>query len=360
MLSRKIRPYLPAVHSKSGDSLHCFSITITAMPNPGPTSTNRASLAKAILLVFGVLCGSFAVIFIKASHEHPLLVASYRLLIAAVVLSPLFWRELKAYPGKYGWREIGWSALPGLVLAIHFASWVIGARMTATASASLVINLTPVAMPFFIYFFYGERVNRREILGSLFTLGGLAVLSWSSLKISETNFIGDLTCFGSMLAFAAYLALGRRNGQRLSLWLYMVPLYTIAGVTCFLAALPFINPIKPYQTEDILLIIALGLIPTVLGHTILNYSLKFFRGQVVSVTNLGQVVFSGVLGFIFFREVPAPVFFAAAVLILAGVLIVLLSSYTRREPAGAPSPLAPPPILGEGKSASSKIEGNFQ
>ena len=219
-------------------------------------------------------------------------------------------------------------------------------------------------MPFFVFFFYRERINRREILGSLFTLAGLAVLGWSSLSISQSNFLGDLTCFGSMLAFAAYLALGRRNGQRLSLWLYMVPLYTIAGVVCLLSALPFINPIKTYQTADVLLILGLGLIPTVLGHTILNYSLKFFRGQVVSVTNLGQVVFSGVLGFIFFKEVPVPVFFASAALILPGILIVLFSSYTKRDQITKPSPQAPPPqacsaipIPGEENAPSPRIGG---
>ena len=303
------------------------------MPDPGPVLPHRSTLPKAILLVFGVLCGSSAVILIKASHEQPFLVASYRLLIAAAVLFPFFLRDLRAYPGKYGWKQIGWSALPGLVLAVHFTSWVVGARMTAVASASLIINLTPVAMPFFVYLFFRERINRREILGTLFTLAGLGVLGWSSLHVSQTNFLGDLICFGSMLAFAAYLALGRRNGQRLSLYLYMVPLYAIAGVICLLAALPFINPIKPYQTSDVLLIIGLGLIPTVLGHTILNYSLKTFRGQVVSVTNLGQVVFSGVMGFFVFQEVPAPVFFVSAALIAAGVVIVLFSGYTRRDKA---------------------------
>ena len=301
------------------------------MPDPGLTPANRSLLSKAILLVFGVFCGSSAVIMIKASHEQPFLVASYRLLIAAAVLFPFFLRDLKAYPGKYGWRQIGWSALPGLVLAVHFTSWVVGARMTAVASASLIINLTPVVMPFFVFLFYRERVNRREILGTLFTMAGLFVLGWSSLHISQTNFIGDLTCFGSMLAFAAYLALGRRNSQRLSLWLYMVPLYAIAGVICLIAALPFVNPIKPYLTSDVLLIIGLGLIPTVLGHTILNYSMKFFRGQVVSVSNLGQVVFSGILGFFIFREIPEPVFFASAALIVAGILIALLSSYAKRD-----------------------------
>ena len=113
----------------------------------------------------------------------------------------------------------------------------------------------------------------------------------------------------------------------------MVPLYAIAGVICLVCALFFINPIKPYATNEVLLFIGLGLIPTVLGHTILNYSLKFFRGQVVSVTNLCQPVFAGVLGFFIFAEVPRPEFFGAAALIVVGVLIVLFSDYARRKSA---------------------------
>ncbi len=296
-----------------------------------PAGLNERAALRMALLVFGVFCGSTAVIMIKASHEHPFLVASYRLLIAAVALFPFFLQDLKTYTRKYGWRQVGWSAVPGAVLAVHFMSWVVGARMTAVASASLIANLTPVAMPFFVFLLFQERINRREVLGTLFTLSGLAVLGWTSLQVSETNFAGDLICFGSMLAFAAYLALGRRNGQRLTLWLYMVPLYAIAGAVCLVAALPFVNPIKAYDPTDVLLMVGLGLVPTVFGHTILNFSLKYFRGQVVSVTNLGQPVFAGILGYLIFGEVPQPVFFAAAALILVGILIVLFSGYKNRE-----------------------------
>ena len=41
-------------------------------------------------------------------------------------------------------------------------------------------------------------------------------------------------------------------------------------------------------------------------------------------------VFAGLLGFILFRELPRPAFFAAAAIIMAGVLVVLLSGYRRR------------------------------
>jgi drug/metabolite transporter (DMT)-like permease len=297
------------------------------------TKSSSLNIFRIALLLFGVFCGSTAVIMIKASTEHPFLVASYRLLVAGLVLLPLYIRDLRNYQGDYGWKQIGWSALPAVALAIHFMSWVIGARMTQVANASLIANLTPVAMPFFVFAFFNEKITRQEILGTLFTLSGLVVLSIGNLNISQTGFTGDLICLGSMLAFACYLGLGRKNGNRLSLWLYMVPLYLIAGLICLLSALFFINPIKTYTLANVLFMVGLGLIPTVFGHTILNYSLKHFRGQVVSVTNLNQPIFAGILGFLLFRERPALVFYMAAGLIVVGVLIVLNSNYKNRERA---------------------------
>jgi drug/metabolite transporter (DMT)-like permease len=286
-------------------------------------------ILRVILLIFGVLCGSTAVIMVKASTEHPFLVSAYRLLIASVCLSPFFFRELRSSTVKYGWRELSWSALPALALAVHLMSWVYGARMTAVANASLIANLTPVAMPFFIWIFYRERVGKIELFGTAFTLVGLVILTSANLRVSQEHFTGDMICFGSMLGFAVYLALGRKNGARLGLWLYMVPLYFFAGIICLICACFVINPIKVYTLDNLLYMLGLGLIPTVFGHTILNYSMKFFRGQVVSVTNLAQPVFAGVLGFLIFREVPSPIFYLAALMVIGGVLIVLNEGWVR-------------------------------
>lgn len=283
-----------------------------------------------LLLFLGVFAGSTAVIFIKTSDEHPLLLASYRLLVAAGVLSPLFFRQLRQRPQPYTRKEFSWTILPGLVLVAHFISWAIGARMTTAANASLVINLSPVAMPFFLWLFYREVVNRAEVAGTLLSMAGLGVLVGGNFRLDQSSFWGEIIIFGSMLAFAAYLALGRRNSARLPLWLYLVPLYTIAGVVSFIVALFFVNPIKAYTIPNIIAILGLGIIPTVIGHTLLNFSMKHFRGQVVGVANLGQIVFAGIMGVIILGEVPSGVFFLAAALIFAGVLIVLLSNNKKR------------------------------
>jgi drug/metabolite transporter (DMT)-like permease len=308
-------------------------------------TNNKAMVLRMLLLIFGVICGSTAIIMIKASTEQPILVASARLLVAAVVLSPLFFRDLYVYRETYGWRQFSWSVLPAVILAVNFSTWVIGGRMTQVASASLISYLTPVAMPFFLWFLYKERITRLEVIGTIFTLAGLLALSGSNLSFSRTNFVGDLICFASMLTFAAYLTLGRRNGGHLSLWLYMVPLYFIAGLICLICALPFVNPIKAYTLPNVLYLVGLGVIPTVFGHTILNYSMKYFRGQVVSVTNLSQPLFSSLFGFLFFGERPQTILYVSAVFILIGVFIVMYSGYAKHEKILAPVLVAPAPAV---------------
>ena len=66
--------------------------------------------------------------------------------------------------------------------------------------------------------------------------------------------------------------------------------------------------------------------PTILGHSLLNASIRHLRGQVVSVFNAGQFVFAGVMGFFFFHEVPPLMFYVASTLVASGIAIVVLSS----------------------------------
>jgi drug/metabolite transporter (DMT)-like permease len=134
---------------------------------------------------------------------------------------------------------------------------------------------------------------------------------------------GDILCFVSMLFFAFYLALARKNRKDKSIYLYIVPLYYIAGIFCFIVSLFFINPIKAYSLKNILLILGLGIIPTVLGHSILNKSMQVMRSQEVSIINLGQFIFAGIMAYFIFNEVPALVFYIASFFVISGSVLVI-------------------------------------
>lgn len=214
--------------------------------------------------------------------------------------------------------------------------------MTLAANGTLIVNMVPIVMPFFLFLFLREKINRIEVAGTLLALVRIFILTLGNYRIEPGNLLGDLVCFGSMLLFALYLVCGRANRGMGSLWLYIVPLYAIAGVICLILALPFANPFAILPGREILLLAGLGLIPTVMGHSLLNLSLKHFGGQTVSVCNLGQFAFAGVLAFLIFAELPHPPFYLAVVLVVSGAWIVV-----RAMPPSDPVPIRAPIVQRE-------------
>ena len=278
---------------------------------------------------------STAVIFIKISGEHPCLLAAYRLLIATFLLSPLFLRELRKSGKPAAIAAVRHSVGPGVLLGLHFITWIMGARMTPAAHSNLIVNMTPIAMPFFLFLLSRELVNRREIAGTVLGLAGTVVLAGSDLRWNTRFAQGDMLCLVSMLFFAWYLAAARRHRRSTPLWLYVVPLYAVAGVFCFAVACCFVNPIKAYPLDELRLFICLGAIPTVMGHSILNHSMRTLRGQTVAIVNLAQFIFAGTLAFVILLEVPGLHFYLACLLIVSGALVAIRGSSGAPEPARA-------------------------
>ena len=280
-------------------------------------------LLNVLLLILSVFTTSTAVIMIKASTVQPVLLASLRLWVATLVLLPVFIRDYREHRDVYGWQQFRASIVPGLVLAVHLSSWLVGARMTPTANASLIVNLVPLATPFFLLWLADEALTVREVAATAVALTGVVILTIADLNLSPTYFVGDLICFGSMLFYALYMTLARRNRDAASVWLYIVPLYAIAAVITLGMALLFVNPIQPYSGRDILLILGLGIVPTVLGHSLINRAMKYFRGQLVSIVNMTQFVFAGMMGYFFFGEVPNWMFFVASLLMAVSAWIAV-------------------------------------
>ncbi len=288
------------------------------------------TLYHLFILVAGVYACSTAVIFIKMSGLHPVLLASYRLLVAVLLLAPLFLRDMRVH--GISWRRLPLSRtlLPGVLLGIHFITWIIGARMTGAANASLIVNLVPVVMPFLVR----EGTTRGEILGTLMAMGGIGFLGAADYRIGPETFTGDVLCLISMFFFAGYLAIGRRSRTTPGIWLFIVPLYAVAGVFCLIVSTAFTNPIQTYPPRELLLILALGAIPTVLGHSALLYAMKHMRSQVVAIGTLGQFIFAGLMAYVLLDEVPDGSFYLAGILLVAGAVIAIRATPVR--------PSAPP------------------
>ena len=197
--------------------------------------------------------------------------------------------------------------------------------MTAVAQATLIVNLVPIALPFFLFWLVRERINAAELAGTALAVVGLATLSVKDVLQGGGSLAGDSVCLLSMLLFALYLALGRRNRDFPSIWLYVIPVYAQASLVCLIVALPRIHTFAFASAQEWALMVGLAAIPTVCGHSLLNAAMRRIRGQIVSLCNVSQFVFAGILGFLLFGEVPKFLFYAASAIVVAGVAIVVFS-----------------------------------
>lgn len=279
---------------------------------------------NVVILVLGVFACSTSVIMIRLSQLDPILLSSYRLLVAAILLSPFFFRDCRASDGKQSPGVLLRRAfLPGLFLGAHFIFWIMGARKTPSTNSSLVVNMVPVAMPFCLYLLSRERLNRWEFFGTALSMVGLAVMAGKDLELSAEYFAGDTLCLASMVLLTVYLALARRNSSGSTLWLYLVPVYLIGGIFCLACGFLFADPLAGMSDSDMLCVLGLAVIPTVIGHTCMNYCMRKMRGQAVAISGLGQFVFAGILAYFILNEIPSVMFYPASALVVAGSVLAI-------------------------------------
>lgn len=284
-----------------------------------------------VLLLIGIFSCSTSVIFIKLSSTDPVALSSYRLLLAAACMAPIALRKWNRLSSKPGLRRLLKQTLPpAVLLAIHFVSWIAGARMTPAANASLLVNMVPVVMPFFLFAALRERLTPPERRGTALAMSGILFLGVADFNLSPEYALGDAVCFLSMLFYANYLLFARIHKEIPSIYLYVVPVYAIAGFLCLTVALlmEWARPetviwLGPDLSTEAVAIVGLALVPTVLGHSIINNALKSIGGQTVVILNLTQFIFAGFMALLIFGEKPHLSFLLASSLIMAGAILVI-------------------------------------
>ena len=260
---------------------------------------------------------------------NPILLAAGRQLTAGIILLPLCIREIRRDP-DFHWKNLLSPLIPGVLLGIHFITWIGGARLIPAANATLIVNLTPAVTPFLLFFMAREKVNKWEGLGSILAIGGSIVLALSDMKLNREYFTGDLICLASMLTYAIYLVYSKRSMN--GIWSYLVPLYLTGGLLCFAASFITTNPFKKTLTsQDWIAILGMGILSTVGGHSIMNWAMKHLRGQLVSLFHTTQFIFAGILGLMFFGEIPKWNFLLAGFIIITGLLLPLILSGPHKE-----------------------------
>jgi len=135
-----------------------------------------------LVMAVAVVAMSWAAPLIRLSSAPPLAIAAWRLSFATLMLAPAYGLQKAGVE----WRHVGgkakWiAAAAGVLLALHFASWIASLRMTSIAASVVLVSLSPVFAWGLSRLALGERPSRTQAVGialaaMLISLSSLAAL----------------------------------------------------------------------------------------------------------------------------------------------------------------------------------------
>jgi len=299
----------------------------TAVSTP-QNSNQRAYIA----LIIGVTAVSLAAIFIRLAQgvDIPsIVIASGRLIVAAVILTPLVLRNstYKQQIRQLESFELLIIGISGFFLAIHFWSWVTSLEHTSVLISVVLVTTTPIWVAILEIFFLKARLTQLIFLGLVVALMGSLVIGVGgeeSANTSGNNILGaGLSAIGAMTV-AVYLIIGRRLRPKLALIPYIWMVYGFAAIVLSIVLILSGTSITGYDTEGYIWILAMGLIPQLIGHSSLNYALAYLPATFISVASQVEPVGSAIIAAVVFSEIPGIAQLIGSAIILAGVTLASL------------------------------------
>ena len=283
---------------------------------------NGPSFSPRIVLLVSILAVSSASILIRMSSAPPLAIAAYRMAISSVILFPYFtYNRGFHHVKKIGLKGLLSLVAIGLVLAVHFASWITSLSMTSVASSVIFVHIDPIFVALASHFFLKERVDRITVVGIFIAIVGASIIALGDAGIGEVNILGDVLALIGGVMLALYILGGRLLRKSLDLTSYVVPVYLTSAIVLITGAWMMNIPLNGYSLFDYRLFIAIAIIPMIFGHTLYNWSLKYLEAPVVSISLLGEPLGASILAAVLLNEIPNQNVFLGGALTLAGILV---------------------------------------
>jgi drug/metabolite transporter (DMT)-like permease len=285
----------------------------------------RPPVPPVVALVVAVLAVSWAGPLVRFTDAPALVVAAWRLLLSVIFIGAvlLLRREPPPRLSRQDWIL---AVVAGVFLAAHFWSWIASLDLTTVSSSVVLVSTQPVFVALLSGALLGEAATRRQWAGIIVAVAGAAVIAWGDFALGGTALLGDLLALAGALFVSVYYVVGRRLRLMVDLWWYVGIIYGIAALVLVVAAL--VTPgveLTGYGRQDWLVFLALAAGPMMLGHTAVNYALRYVRAYVANLAILGEPIGATLIAWLLpaIAEVPGPQTLVGGVLILSGIALTM-------------------------------------
>lgn len=271
-------------------------------------------------LVLAIACVSTGAPFARwAAPAPPLAIAALRVGAASLLLFAAGWREVRKLAALSAGDRLRVVA-SGVLLGIHFGSWIASLSFTSTAASVALVATNPIFAAVFGTLL-GDRVSRREIAGIAIAAVGCAVLAGGDWQAGGDALIGDGLALIGAASAAAYLVMGRRLRATVPLFPYLGAVNAIAGIGLVIAAVATGANLAALPAHAYLACAGAAVIASFVGHSLLNAAVRVTPTHLVALAILGEPIGSSLITWVAFGEQPPIHAVFGGAIVLFGILV---------------------------------------
>ena len=272
-----------------------------------------------ILLLAMVSVSSTSLVIRSVATVPALVLAFWRMFTA----SGMLWSYSVIRPaGKLSSVNKKRIIFAGIFLGCHFACFFLGVRNTSIANATLLGCMAPI-FTVFISIFQKKKINKMTYVGLVIALVGGGIIQSGDISLNNANLFGNSIALLSALFIAITFVLAEQIRQETNNVAYGRSLFFVASITVLLIATMAGDSILNFKAGDIPWFLFLGLVPSLFGHNLLNYAVKYITPTAVSSVPLGEPIIASLFGLLLFGEAIPIGAILGGPIVLIGVYIII-------------------------------------
>ena len=290
---------------------------------------------KRLLVLLGVAGVSLSAVFVRWSTAPSLVLALYRMALAAVLLMPAAVLRRRGELKALSWRNVLLCLISGAFLGGHFTAYFSALQYTSIASAVVLVDTEVFFVALSMALLFRQRLPKLAWLAILLAFGGSVLVGLADTAAGPDALRGDAVALAGAACMAVYTMIGTICRRSVSTTVYTFLEYLYAAATLLAAALAAGIPPTGHGSVNYLTALGMAVFCTLLGHSVFSWGLKYLPAAFISTAKLMEPVFASVWGLLLFQERPGlPVVLGGAVIILG----IALYSQAAEEKTVSPLP----------------------
>ncbi len=277
-----------------------------------------------VILGIALVAVSNGAIFARLAEAPPLAIAAWRVGFAVIVVLPLAITAPRT--AALGRRAVACAAGAGIMLALHFATWIASLDHTTIARSVLFVSTSPIWVAVLRFLGGGGLPSGRTLAALALAIAGAAVVGGGG---PGGAWLGDLLALAGGLAMAGYFLCSRAAQSELAFRHYLGIAYGIAAAVLFAAVALTGTPASGFDPRTWWALAAMAAVSQLIGHSGYNWSLRHLDPLFVAVVSVGEPVLAALLGWWLLGESVDARTVAGGLLILAGIALATLAARPR-------------------------------